>query len=221
MSRILPSISKAGIVLPWPTLITYWCVAVSVAVVVGAGSITMDYTAIPADALIATIATIVLVALGVFAVLYLVSYQERKSKVLDLKAQAIKAGTPVDDLAVERVKGFHNIYVAALLLGTAITAAVAYVAMISIVPNQFVLASVLDYAIWGAITTIIAGIVLDRVFIHPIADGTFKKKVLDPAADAIIAQFQADSKDPEAGALSNDQIQAIVNAIAGLAQKKN
>ena len=83
----------------------------------------MDYTAIPADALIATIATIVLVALGVFAVLYLVSYQERKSKVLDLKAQAIKAGTPVDDLAVERVKGFHNIYVAALLLGTAITAA--------------------------------------------------------------------------------------------------
>ena len=93
--------------------------------------------------------------------------------------------------------------------------------MISIVPNQFVLASVMDYAVWGAITTIVAGIALDRVFIHPIADGTFKKKVLDPAADAIIAQFQADNKDPEAGALSNDQIQAIVNAIAGLAHKKN
>ena len=93
--------------------------------------------------------------------------------------------------------------------------------MISIVPNQVVLASVLDYAIWGAIATIIAGIALDKVFIHPIADGTFKKKVLDPAADAIIAQFQTDSKDSEAGALSNDQIQAIVNAIAGLAHKKN
>ena len=73
----------------------------------------------------------------------------------------------------------------------------------------------------GAIATIIAGIALDKVFIHPIADGTFKKKVLDPAADAIIAQFQTDSKDSEAGALSNDQIQAIVNAIAGLAHKKN
>ena len=44
---------------------------------------------------------------------------------------------------------------------------------------------------------------------------------IDPAADAIIAQFQTDSKDSEAGALSNDQIQAIVNAIAGLAHKKN
>ena len=218
--RFLPSISREGIVLPWYMLMLYpaWLL-VAWLFLMGTGFDSMDYTPIPAEVLVPTVITIVLSALLLFTVLYLVSYQEKKSKVLELKANALKNGTPVDEISLAKVESFNNIYVCALLIGAAISAVVAYLAMCSIVPNELTLGSVLDYILYSVISVIIAGVVLDRVFVHPIADGSFKKKVLDPLADSIIEQFQNDSAEVSASGLTNDQIQAIANAIAGLAKK--
>ena len=218
--RFLPSISREGIVLPWYMLMLYpaWLL-VAWLFLMGTGFDSMDYTPIPAEVLVPTVITIVLSALVLFTVLYLVSYQEKKSKVLELKANALKNGTPVDEISLAKVESFNNIYVCALLIGAAISAVVAYLAMCSIVPNELTLGSVLDYILYSVIGVIIAGVVLDKVFVHPIADGSFKKKVLDPLADSIIEQFQNDSAEVSASGLTNDQIQAIANAIAGLAKK--
>lgn len=218
--RFLPSISREGIVLPWYMLMLYpaWLL-VAWLFLMGTGFDSMDYTPIPAEVLVPTVITIVLSALLLFTVLYLVSYQEKKSKVLELKANALKNGTPVDEISLAKVESFNNIYVCALLIGAAISAVVAYLAMCSIVPNELTLGSVLDYILYSVICVIIAGVVLDKVFVHPIADGSFKKKVLDPLADSIIEQFQNDSAEVSASGLTNDQIQAIANAIAGLAKK--
>ena len=218
--RFLPSISREGIVLPWYMLMLYpaWLL-VAWLFLMGTGFDSMDYTPIPAEVLVPTVITIVLSALVLFTVLYLVSYQEKKSKVLELKANALKNGTPVDEISLAKVESFNNIYVCALLIGAAISAVVAYLAMCSIVPNELTLGSVLDYILYSVIGVIIAGVVLDKVFVHPIADGSFKKKVLDPLADSIIEQFQTDSAEVSASGLTNDQIQAIANAIAGLAKK--
>lgn len=218
--RFLPSISREGIVLPWYMLMLYpaWLL-VAWLFLMGTGFDSMDYTPIPAEVLVPTVITIVLSALLLFTVLYLVSYQEKKSKVLELKANALKNGTPVDEISLAKVESFNNIYVCALLIGAAISAVVAYLAMCSIVPNELTLASILDYVLYSVVCVIIAGVVLDKFFVHPIADGSFKKKVLDPLADSIIEQFQTDSAEVSASGLTNDQIQAIANAIAGLAKK--
>ena len=218
--RFLPSISREGIVLPWYMLMLYpaWLL-VAWLFLMGTGFDSMDYTPIPAEVLVPTVITIVLSALLLFTVLYLVSYQEKKSKVLELKANALKNGTPVDEISLAKVESFNNIYVCALLIGAAISAVVAYLAMCSIVPNELTLGSVLDYILYSVISVIVAGVVLDKFFVHPIADGSFKKKVLDPLADSIIEQFQTDSAEVSASGLTNDQIQAIANAIAGLAKK--
>ena len=218
--RFLPSISREGIVLPWYMLMLYpaWLL-VAWLFLMGTGFDSMDYTPIPAEVLVPTVITIVLSALLLFTVLYLVSYQEKKSKVLELKANALKNGTPVDEISLAKVESFNNIYVCALLIGASISAVVAYLAMCSIVPNELTLGSVLDYILYSVISVIVAGVVLDKFFVHPIADGSFKKKVLDPLADSIIEQFQTDSAEVSASGLTNDQIQAIANAIAGLAKK--
>ena len=218
--RFLPSISREGIVLPWYMLMLYpaWLL-VAWLFLMGTGFDSMDYTPIPAEVLVPTVITIVLSALVLFTVLYLVSYQEKKSKVLELKANALKNGTPVDEISLAKVESFNNIYVCALLIGAAISAVVAYLAMCSIVPNELTLVSVLDYVLYSVIGVIIAGVVLDKVFVHPIADGSFKRRVLDPLADSIIERFQTDSAEVSASGLTNDQIQAIANAIAGLAKK--
>ena len=178
----------------------------------------MDYTAIPSDYLVPTVLAIVLASLLLFAVFYLVGYQEKKSKVLELRANAIKNGQAVDEIAMAKVQSFNNIYVCALLLGTAITSAIAYLAMISVIPENVAVATTIDYILWSVACVIVIGLVLDKLMFHPIADGTFKKQVLDPLTDEIIKKFQDDTKD--APTLTNDQLTALINALTGAVKKE-
>lgn len=216
--KVLPRISREGIVLPaWSVALYPMWMAMVWLVLMGTGSIRMQYTAIPADELVMTVLAIVGTALILFAVLYLVGYQEKKSKVLELKALALKNGTAVDEISIAKVESFNNIYVCALLLGAGISAVIAYLGMISVIPNAVTLAGPLDYVLYAIASVIVAGLVLDKFFVHPIADGTFKSKVIDPLTNAIIDQFQDDDK--KAPALSDDQMTALITALQNAIKK--
>lgn len=217
VTRIVPRPTVEGIVLPYPTIILYATYLVAGGVVLVTGLVKMDYTAIPSDCLVPTVLAIVLASLFLFAVLYLVGYQEKKSKVLELRATAIQNGQAVDEIAMAKVQSFNNIYVCALLIGTAVTSAFAYLAMISVIPGNVALATTIDYILWAIAGVVAIGLVLDRFMIHPIADGTFKKKVLDPITDEIISKFQDDSK--ESPALTNDQLTTLINALTNAVNK--
>lgn len=177
----------------------------------------MDFIAIPSDILVPTVLTIVLASLFLFIVFYLVSYQEMKAKVLELRANAMKAGQAVDDIAMAKIESFNNIYVCALLIGAGITAGIAYLAMISIVPSNFTVVTEIDYILGAIFSVIVAGVVLDKWFIHPIADGSFKMKVIEPLADSIIDSFQTDGA--ETPTLTNEQVTALINALTGAVKK--
>lgn len=174
----------------------------------------MTYTMIPDESLLMTILVIIGVALGTFLVLYLVAFQEKKTKVLEAKQKALASGIAVDEIELAKVESFHNIYLASMLIGTAITVAVSYCAMITIMPDLVTLDSTPAYCMYGAIVTIVAGLVLDRYFCHPIADGTFKTKVIDPIVDKAIAEFQGDSSSE--GALTAEQKQKLVEFLSKL-----
>jgi len=218
VTRIVPRPTVEGVVLPYPTIILYATYLVAGGLVLVTGLVKMDYTAIPSDCLVPTVLAIVLASLFLFAVLYLVGYQEKKSKVLELRATAIKNGQAVDEIAMAKVQSFNNIYVMALLIGTAITSAVTYLAMISVIPENVAVVTTIDYVLWAIAGVIAIGLVFDKVMIHPIADGTFKKKVLDPLTDEIISKFQEDSKD--APALTNDQLNTLIQALTGAMKKE-
>lgn len=217
MTHIIPSISDEGLVLPWSSVAIYVAYMVSVVLVLVTGLIHMDCIAIPSEMLVPAVLAIVLASLLSFMVLYLVGYQEKKSRVLELRATAMKNGQPVDEIAMAKVQSFNNIYVCALLVGAGISAAVAYLAMISIVPANLTVVSEVDYIIWSAVSAIAASLLLDRFFVHPIADGTFKSKVIDPMTDAIIAEFQTDDK--KTPALSDDQVNALIGALQNIVKR--
>lgn len=181
------------------------------------GLIHMDCIAIPSEMLVPTVLAIVLACLFCFITLYLVSYQEKKSKVLELRANAMKSGQAVDDIALAKVKSFNNIYVCALLIGAGISACLAYLAMISVVPTNVAVVTEIDYVLWSVAVSVAVSLVLDRYFVHPIADGTFKKKVIDPLTDAIISEFQTDDK--KTSALTDDQVNALINALTNAVRK--
>lgn len=220
--RVLPSFTKQGIVLPWIDVAVYpavWLVLITM-LLVGTGSGTMDYTPIPSEVLVPTVISIVLASLLLFAVLYLVAYQEKKSKTLELKAEALQNGIAVDEISLAKVESFNNIYVCALLIGATITAICAYVAMISVIPNQLELVSVVDYIVYSVIAVIVAGLVLDKVFVHPIADGTFKSKVIDPLTDSIIDEFQNGDAEDSASTLTTEQLSLLINALSAINTSK-
>lgn len=216
-SRILPSATREGLVLPWPIVALYPIYFVIIGVILVTGMIHMDFIAIPSDILVPTVLTIVLASLFLFIVFYLVSYQEMKAKVLELRANAMKAGQAVDDIAMAKIESFNNIYVCALLIGAGITAGIAYLAMISIVPSNFTVVTEIDYILGAIFSVIVAGVVLDKWFIHPIADGSFKMKVIEPLADSIIDSFQTDGA--ETPTLTNEQVTALINALTGAVKK--
>ena len=217
IKRILPSTSTEGIVLPWSLVGLYVVYLVGVAVVLITGLIEMDCIAIPSEMLVPAVLSIVLASLFCFIVLYLVGYQEKKSKVLEIRANAMKNGQPVDEIALAKVQSFNNIYVCALLVGAGLSAVVAYLAMISVVPANLTVSTEIDYILASAASAIVASLVLDRYFIHPIADGTFKSKVIDPLTDSIIAEFQTDDK--KAPALTDDQVNALIGALQNIVRK--
>ncbi len=217
MTHIIPSISDEGVVLPWSSVAIYAVYSSAVVLMLVTGMIHMDCIAIPSEMLVPVVLAIVLACLFSFMVLYLVGYQEKKSKVLELRANAMKNGQPVDEVAMAKVQSFNNIYVCALLVGAGISAAVAYLAMISIVPANLTVESEVDYILWSAVSAVAASLLLDRFFVHPIADGTFKSKVIDPLTDSIIAEFQTDDK--KAPALSDDQVNALIGALQNIIRK--
>lgn len=218
MTRIVPKATSEGIVLPYPIIILYGMYICAGGLVLATGLIDMDYTAIPSDALVPTVLAIVLASLFLYAVFYLVGYQEKKSKVLELRATAMQNGQAVDEIAMAKVQSFNNIYVCALLIGAGITACVAYLAMISVVPSNVAVATTIDYILWSIAGVIVIGLVLDRLMFHPIADGTFKKKVLDPLTDEIISKFQQDTE--KSATLTNDQLNALITALTGAVKKE-
>ena len=216
--RIIPSVSDEGIVLPWSMVGLYVIYLVAGAVVLVTGMVQMDCIAIPSEMLVPSVLSIVLASLLCFVVLYLVAYQEKRSKVLEIRATAMKNGQAVDEISLTKVQSFNNIYVCALLIGAGISAVVAYLAMISIVPANITIETEIDYVLASIISAVMASLVLDRIFVHPIADGTFKSKVIDPLTDSIIAEFQTDDK--KAPALSDDQVNALIGALQNIVKKE-
>lgn len=219
--RVLPSFTEQGIVLPWIDVVVYPAGWLAVFVTLfGTGCIAMDYTPIPSGELVTTVITIVLAALLLFVVLYLVDYQEKKTKVYELKARALQNGTAVDELAIAKVETFSNIYLCALLVGAAVTAGLAYLAMVSIIPNELTLVSTLDYILYSFAAVLIIGVVMDRVFIHPIADGTFDDKVIDPLVDDILAEFQDASEEGTASTLNAELVAQLISALQNTSTSK-
>lgn len=204
--------------MPLPTLLlSYGFYALVGALVFGTGLSKMTaYTMIPDEALLLTVLIIVGVAIGTFLVLYLVAFQEKKTKVLELKKKALEAGTVVDEIELARVENFHNIYIVAMLLGAALTAAAGYVAMVIAMPSLVELEGPCDYYLWSAIVTCVAGLFLDRYFCHPIADGQFKTKVINPLLDEFINKFQTSTDGTGASALTDEQKQKFLDFISKL-----
>lgn len=175
---------------------------------IGAVSVThMVYiTAIPAEVLYATIAAIAATSVLLFLVMYIASFQEKKSQALNLKREALAAGNAVDSIEMERIANFNLIYAIAMFIGLAMTAGLTYLALL-VIPGHYPLMGY-DYVFAALAVTIVIGLVLDKVIIHPLADGTFKAKVLDPAQNALIESFQsasnADSEDALMASLSDE-----------------
>ena len=174
------------------------------------------YTMIPDDALLFTVLAIVGVALGTYLTLYLVAFQDKKSHVLKEKKKALEQGLPVDEIELTRIDNFHNIYVIAMLLGAGISVVATFVAMISVMPSLVTLAEPLDYYIWGGVASAFASLVIDRYFCHPIADGQFKTKVINPLLDEAIGRFQENAEGSGASALTDEQKQKFLDFISKL-----
>lgn len=180
----------------------------------GAVSVThMVYiTDIPADVMYHAIAAIAITGVLLFMVLYIASFQEKKSKALSLKKEALAAGVEVDAIEIERINNFNMIYAIAMFIGLAATAGLSYLALL-VVPNHYALVGY-DYVFAAVACVLVIGLVLDKVIIHPLADGTFKAKVLDPAQNALIESFQtaasADSEDEMMAALSEEDKKLIM-----------
>lgn len=163
-------------------------------------------TDIPADVMYPTLFAIAITGVLLFMVLYIASFQEKKSKSLTLKKEALAAGVAVDSIEMERIQNFHMIYAISMFVGLAATAAMSYLALL-VVPNHFALVGY-DYVFAAVGVVLVIGLVLDKVIIHPLADGTFKAKVLDPAQNVLIETFQnaasADSEDQMMAGLSDE-----------------
>ena len=170
-NRIIPSISDEGVVLPWSLVGLYAVYMSAGAVMLVTGMIQMDCIAIPSEMLVPVVLAIVLASLFSFMVLYLVGYQDKKSKVLELRANAMKNGQPVDEIAMAKVQSFNNIYVCALLIGAGISAGLAYLAMISIVPANLTVVSEIDYVFWSIVSAVAVSLVLDRYGSPPLTRG--------------------------------------------------
>lgn len=204
--------------MPLPTLaVSYMAYALVGALVFGTGLIKMSaYTMIPDEALLVTVLAIVGAALATFMVLYLVAFQDKKTHVLEQKKKALEQGLPVDEIELARIENFHNIYVVAMLLGAGISVAATFVAMITIVPELVTLDEPASYYIWGTVASVFVSLVLDRYFCHPIADGQFKTKVINPLLDEAIGKFRENAEGTGASALTDEQKQKFLDFISKL-----
>lgn len=182
-SRIWVSISLASLI---------WGLRLSFIVMLGIGVVSvahMDYiTAIPTEMQLATAVALAVSTILLGIVLYIASFQEKKTQILNKKKEAIAAGTTISDVELERVKNFNIIYAIAMFIWIAVTAGLSYLAVL--VAPQYVHIEGYAYVYTAIAAVIVIGLVVDKVFAHPLADGTFKAKVIDPLQEAELEAFQ-------------------------------
>lgn len=190
---ILPRVIKGCLVLPIPTVVLTYGTYLSVALLVLGMryKIMTEITMIPDASLLPVILTIILVALFSYVTIYLMAYVERKSDINALKKEAVETGAQVDPLEIERVKNFHSIYIAAMLLGAVASVVISFASIVTVIPTYLgTPGGTLDYVVTALFATAVISFLVDRFFCHPLADGTFKKKVVDPALNKVVDAFQ-------------------------------
>lgn len=210
-----------------PTMVYTWVGKMVVFLALGAGvfsiifgdvqMITESIEYIPADYVIPVAISIAITAVLMYAVFYLMSFADKKSEVLKAQAEAINKGEPVDELALARVKNFHKIYVIAMVLGIAITSVIAF-AIFAVFVGKFIEFTTMKAICYAVATEIVVYLVFDRFAGRPIADGTFKKRVVDPAEQAIVDQFLAASApaDEEEVKEEKDPTQLLVEQLVAV-----
>lgn len=124
-----------------------------------------------------------------YVVFYLVSYQAKKARTLEERQKALAAGTDIDAIELERIKSFHWIYAVSMLLGIAVVSFLSLVMLTYLLPHYIALNTQMDWIVWGFIVSIVLFTLFDHFVGHPIADGTFKAKVLDKLREEAIAKF--------------------------------
>lgn len=195
-SRIWVSISLASLM---------WGLRIAFAVILAIGVVSvahMDYiTAVPNEMQLAVAVSIAVSTILLGIVLYIASFQEKKTQILNKKKEAIAAGTTISEVELERVKNFNIIYAIAMFIWIAFTAGLAYLAVL--VAPQYVHIDGPAYVYVAIGAVIVIGTIIDKVFAHPLADGTFKAKVLDPLQNAELEAFQKASS-----SASEDEIMA-------------
>lgn len=173
----------------------------------------------PGEFVIPVAIAIVATAVILYLVFYLMSYQTKRSDVLAKRAEALKNGEPEDEIAIERVKAFHFVYKLAMLLGIIITSFGAFAALTAGVGAFIEFANVYTTCVYAVVTEIVVFAIFDRMIGRPIADGTFKAKVVDPLEQAIIDQFQKSAEpvaEEAAKAMTDEQKLAALKQLLGL-----
>ena len=220
---ILPKIDTGYVHVPTWTFFSWYLIVYPIVwiwVYAGASVSNMDTIVyMPGEYMIPVAIAIFATAIVLYLVFYLMSYQTKRSEVLAERATALKNGEPVDEIKVERVKAFHFIYKLAMLLGIIITSFGAFAVLAAGVGAFIEFTNVYTTCVYAVVTEIVVFAIFDRMVGRPIADGTFKAKVVDPLEQAIIDQFQKSAEpvveEASSKALSDDQ-KAALRQLLGL-----
>lgn len=224
MFRILPSISGGQFHIPWYTLFVFYFVEVALAVAIY-GTTTVNHMSgigfIPEEYLIAVAASIIVAAFVMYVVFYLMSYQDRKSKVLADKAEALAKGVEVDSVAIASIENFHTIYIVAMALGIVVTSALSFALVAAVLGDYVSYNGVVKVCAYAVVTTIVVFGLFDYFVGRRIADGTFKLKVIDPLEKAIVAKFEEPAEETaEAPAPVDEKVQLIAQLLAEISKKQ-
>ena len=201
-------------------MLTYLIEGCVVFWVYGAMVITMGIENVPSEYVVPAAVAVIATAIVLYVVFYLVSYQNKKSKTLALEAEAIQKGTAIDTIAVKRVETFHLVYKVAMLLGIIIVSAIAFTVFATAVASHMDLVGdghIIKCCVYAAGTTLVTFAIFDYFIGRPIADGTFKAKVIDPLEQAIVDEFHKSAEAPAGEAAADDKKKAI-EALAAIAE---
>ena len=222
----MPSYSDGNLILPIAVILPLYAVYLLLAgiwygISRSTGLDKMDYVPIPTDYLIWVVLAILASGILFYYVTYVMSKVEKDQKIADLKADAKIKGVAIDQAEWDKVENFSNIYLFAMLGSTALTCLIAYGALVSVIPENIALASILDYVITGAVGTVLVGVFLD-FFVHKLADGTFKKQVYLPFQAKLLALVVGASavSEDEKGETQVDTSAVLDTAINALAALK-
>ena len=221
--RLIPKIDGGYVQIPLTVFVIWYLTVyplVWIWIYAGASVSNMDpIVYMPGEYAIPALVAIIATAVVLYLVFYLVSYQIKKSEVLAARAEALKNGAPEDEIAIERTKAFHFIYKMAMLLGVVITSVGAFAVLVAGVGTFVDFANVYTTCIYAVATEIVVFAIFDRFVGRPIADGTFKAKVVDPLEKAVCDQFLK-SAEPVAEEVAtqtlSDEQKAAIAKLLGL-----